>query len=313
MKYPTVALALLSLCRQGSTDLCPVGPILTVNGGGRLGNCVWEYVSLYAVAKFIPTPHAVYSRTLINQRIASLFDNVTLPVVEGLPGGCRTGIGSGGNTLLRDFMPASGIRARFANATGNIVLPVCSVLIEPVVKFISEIKTVLPYKKRLVLRADEYLKRIRGEYAARTGLRNVIFVGVHIRRTDYVEYLPTKNLSVVGAEHYATGMEYFRSRRGDLGNPIFVVATDDLAWAKERFHGDDVFTPPTAVARPEEDLVLLSLCNHSIVDYGTFGLWAAVYTEGEVVAVYQKDYQEHIVFNRDRKWHFVNPKTNKFL
>ena len=34
---------------------------------------------------------------------------------------------------------------------------------------------------------------------------------------------------------------------------------------------------------PEEDLALLSSCNHTVVGYGSFGLWGAVLAGGEVV------------------------------
>ena len=32
-----------------------------------------------------------------------------------------------------------------------------------------------------------------------------------------------------------------------------------------------------------EDLALLAACNHSIISYGTFGMWAAILAGGEVV------------------------------
>ena len=31
------------------------------------------------------------------------------------------------------------------------------------------------------------------------------------------------------------------------------------------------------------DLATLSLCNHSIIDYGTFGMWGALLSGGEIV------------------------------
>ena len=31
-----------------------------------------------------------------------------------------------------------------------------------------------------------------------------------------------------------------------------------------------------------EDLALLAACNHSIISYGTFGMWAAIFAGGEV-------------------------------
>ena len=34
---------------------------------------------------------------------------------------------------------------------------------------------------------------------------------------------------------------------------------------------------------PEEDLALLSSCNHTLIGYGTFGLWGGFIAGGEVV------------------------------
>ena len=31
------------------------------------------------------------------------------------------------------------------------------------------------------------------------------------------------------------------------------------------------------------DLAILSMCNHSVVDYGTFGLWAALLAGGRII------------------------------
>ncbi|KAG7169695.1 Galactoside 2-alpha-L-fucosyltransferase 2-like 2, partial [Homarus americanus] len=112
--------------------------------------------------------------------------------------------------------------------------------------------------------ALSFLSRVR----ARRG-RNVTFVGVHVRRGDYVRYM----------EYYTAALQHFRLA---LANPVFVVCSDDLPHAREHLdkHTDVIFSD---LARPEEDLALLAACNHSIMTVGSFGFWASYLTGGHVV------------------------------
>ena len=43
-----------------------------------------------------------------------------------------------------------------------------------------------------------------------------------------------------------------------------------------------IFRPLATGVDVGEDLALLAACNHSIISYGTFGMWAAILAGGEV-------------------------------
>jgi galactoside 2-L-fucosyltransferase 1/2 len=60
---------------------------------------------------------------------------------------------------------------------------------------------------------------------------------------------------------------------------MFVVMSDDPEWCEHELHGDDVVVMKNNSA--EEDLAIMSACNHSIIDYGTYGMWGAILSGGD--------------------------------
>ena len=61
----------------------------------------------------------------------------------------------------------------------------------------------------------------------------VTFVGVHDRRTDYLEFrkrtLMTEDLD---EEYIPDAMEYFREEYGDSSEVVFVYTSDDMKWGQ---------------------------------------------------------------------------------
>ena len=77
---------------------------------------------------------------------------------------------------------------------------------------------------------------------------------------------------------------------------LFMIVSDDLTWAREHLNRDDVaFVGNFQVAPKDlihpfsysddigEDLSLLAACNHTIMSFGTYGLWGALLAGGQVV------------------------------
>jgi len=99
------------------------------------------------------------------------------------------------------------------------------------------------------------------------------FVSVHVRRTDYLDY---KGFEVTEFPKYvAAAMELARSR---LGQPRFLVFSDDIAWCKEQemFQRQCDFIETNRFgANPCFDLLLMSSCAHHIIANSTFSWWAA--------------------------------------
>jgi galactoside 2-L-fucosyltransferase 1/2 len=53
---------------------------------------------------------------------------------------------------------------------------------------------------------------------------------------------------------------------------------------------------------PTSDMALMSACNHSIIDYGSYGVWGAALAGGDVVT------PQHITQNYD--WQFGSGRLN---
>ena len=121
----------------------------------------------------------------------------------------------------------------------------------------------------------------------------VTFVGVHDRRTDYLEFrkkvLMTEDLD---EEYIPEAMQYFRDEYEESSEVVFVYTSDDLQWGQDKlqYKEDNVFFSgcnqpknPECIGR---DFALLSSCNHTIVTHGSFGHWAAFLAGGEIYTEY---------------------------
>ncbi|KAI1729634.1 glycosyl transferase family 11 domain-containing protein [Ditylenchus destructor] len=112
------------------------------------------------------------------------------------------------------------------------------------------------------------------------------FVGIHVRHgMDITWHSRNMRHGHISAppEYYLNAIAHFKQLRPDK-EFIFVVASDDLRWAKlhiasetkgEMFYLDS--------KHREIDLATLAMCNHSIISTGTFSWWSGYLTGGKVV------------------------------
>lgn len=79
-------------------------------------------------------------------------------------------------------------------------------------------------------------------------------------------------------DYYLLAMSYFENKFGAV---LFVVTSDDPGWCSKSFsHKDNVVVVSNSVL---QDFAILASCNHTIIDYGTFGTWLALLAGGETV------------------------------
>ncbi|KAG8222755.1 hypothetical protein J437_LFUL008153 [Ladona fulva] len=122
-----------------------------------------------------------------------------------------------------------------------------------------------------------------------------VFVSIHVRRGDYDEYLHCKhNASLAPAAFYEEAMNRFR--RYVKEKVAFIVISDDILWCRANIVTlrRDIFVAWDAVAGwkestenlagvPESDLALMAQCNHTVLDYGSFGTWGALLSGGRTI------------------------------
>ena len=98
-------------------------------------------------------------------------------------------------------------------------------------------------------------------------------LSVHVRRGDYVN----------NARNYVQlGMKYYRAAIARFPGMTPIVFSDDDAWCREQFPGA-VIAPPatlgTGCPRPEEQLILMTLCKGHVIANSTFSWWGAVLSD----------------------------------
>ncbi|TRY61226.1 hypothetical protein TCAL_07989 [Tigriopus californicus] len=133
---------------------------------------------------------------------------------------------------------------------------------------------------------------------------NPIWIGLHVRRTDYERVLSRRNASLVELEYFERAIREMKAiilgaEIAQHSKMVFVVASDDPAWCMQqlpRIPGEKfIFTNENDAIHIQDnglesdfqvafDLCVMSLCNHSIYDYGTFAFWGAYLSGGFVVA-----------------------------
>ncbi|XP_055991545.1 galactoside alpha-(1,2)-fucosyltransferase 1 [Sorex fumeus] len=131
---------------------------------------------------------------------------------------------------------------------------------------------------------DQAQAQLRDLRLGPAGHRPRTFVGVHVRRGDYVEVMPKIWKGVVGDRAYLQkALDWFRARHPA---PIFVVVSNDMVWCRENINasqGDVVFSGDGKEGTPSRDFALLTQCNHTVMTVGTFGFWAAYLAGGDTV------------------------------
>ncbi|XDB60246.1 hypothetical protein ABFV05_013862 [Capra hircus] len=131
---------------------------------------------------------------------------------------------------------------------------------------------------------QEAQRSLSGLRFPRTGDRPSTFVGVHVRRGDYLQVMPLHWKGVVGDRAYLQqAMDWFRARHKA---PIFVVTSNGMEWCRENIdtsRGDVIFAGDGQEGAPHKDFALLTQCNHTIMTIGTFGFWAAYLAGGDTV------------------------------
>lgn len=136
-------------------------------------------------------------------------------------------------------------------------------------------------------------------YVIRSFNQTVVFVGVHIRRTDWLQYMP--NNDVGGAEYYLKAVKIMTEKLLSLARDsctVYVVVSDDQGWARANIPGVvekgwasfnlAKSCKPKVVHSPgrsaSEDMAMLASCNHSIMNIGTYGWWGSWLAGGVTIA-----------------------------
>lgn len=168
-------------------------------------------------------------------------------------------------------------------------------------KFAENMNLSLTYRKEILQVFEfndiikEVIKRVKSKieeaHRRKMGLTDVTsttIVAIHCRRTDYTNHLRFYYSLAVTEYYFYKAMDIMRLKYGP--NVAFVVATDELLWAKEKFgySFDDVYFSNDFYEKVSKegfifDFALLSSMDHIITSPGTFSATAAYFVDGDVI------------------------------
>ena len=159
------------------------------------------------------------------------------------------------------------------------------------------------FRDNLKEKIDKRLGDIAKEYYNKRP-NDITYVGIHIRRTDYLKFAKEKyGFDPLTKEYFNDAMEYFKE---EYKNCMFIVASDDIKWAKKNLdkENNNIYfsdqdpkfhkPPPGAeyiyeimdndLSKAAYDFALLTSCNHTISSRGTFSIWIALLTPSQIVS-----------------------------
>ncbi|XP_054848997.1 galactoside alpha-(1,2)-fucosyltransferase 2-like [Eublepharis macularius] len=239
----------------------------TVNSIGRLGNQMGEYATLYALAKV--SGHQAYILPAMHQYLATIF-KISLPVIPSrLVDQIPWKIYQLHNWMSEEYRH---IQGKYVWLTGY---PYSYTFYHHIHQEILQEFTFHDYVKE---DTNQYLLQLRGQR------KEVTYIGVHVRRGDYVYLMPYFLKGVVADKGYLEkAMNYFREKYHDA---IFVVVSNGMDWCKQNIdasRGDVYFAGDGRESSPGRDFALIAHCNHTIMTIGSYGMWASYLAGGETI------------------------------
>ncbi|XP_075184324.1 galactoside alpha-(1,2)-fucosyltransferase 2-like [Anomaloglossus baeobatrachus] len=267
---------LSAICKTSSEDNAPqdasdtnrpLKGMMTIIPLGRFGNQIGEYAALYALAKM--NGYRAYLLPGMHQGLSSLF-KLNLPLLSK---------DTDKRIKWKEYNLNNWMCPEYRNITGdNVRLRgfVYSWTFYHHLK--NELLQEFTFHDFVKEEVNAYFTQVRGN---RT---NVTFVGVHVRRGDYLNHFVQQKRGVLADKNYLqNATDYFRRK---YQNPIFVVASNGMDWCKDNINnslGDVYFAGDGKEGSPDRDFALLSHCNHSIITFGSFGIWSAYLAGGETI------------------------------
>lgn len=141
---------------------------------------------------------------------------------------------------------------------------------------------------------DFFREKFRLKEAYRTELFNNVkyfivsrnCVSIHIRRGDYLAGGYNQMFCSLQPVYFQNAI---RKMEEQLTNPVFLVFSDDVLWAKENisFPANTYFIADFGITEDYMEFDLMRCCNHNIISNSTFSWWAALLNENKYKHVIQ--------------------------
>ena len=241
-----------------STDVPLSYTVYQSGPGGRLGNVMFQYASLYGIARKNNRSAAINTR--LYKGLWDVFSNLTIPRKASSNGEVMRERRYGTYDPRFENLPDSDVSLRGYLQSWKYFQ-----------KYESEIRQQFAFKDSVLAEARDYLVNTSRRYKVSPAAGSITLVGVHIRRGDRTTARLSRYYRVADKSYIVKAMNDFRR---NYTRVHFVVCSDDIPWCKEHL-GQQKNVSFSEGKTHIIDFAILSLCNHTLATVGTFGWWAA--------------------------------------
>uniref|UniRef100_A0A8D9A9A8 L-Fucosyltransferase n=1 Tax=Cacopsylla melanoneura TaxID=428564 RepID=A0A8D9A9A8_9HEMI len=298
-----------------SQDNCPNKIVWIRESRGHNGNKMMDYATVYVVELFVPARELKggHVGVLCGQRgdLDKMFKNI---VLDDLPTECQkrkekqgfdfynwdAGLELHGIIYNRSHSVAD--VESFSAAHDDVSIKYYKWFPILYLKYLDELKYTFQFRDHIMTEAQTTIELVRRLYAG--SKKPLLFVGTHVRRGDYKEHLKALyHMDLLGPSFFVKGMEYFNDKFSDKYLVIFLAVSNDDDWVTKHLKFEHFYI---VSKNAESDMALLSLCNHTITDYGTFGFWPSLFHGGEHYTT--NAYEDFIVATmyQIKRWTVIN-------
>ena len=256
-----------------STDMSKPYIVYLEGYGGRLGNLMFQYASLFGIAKR-NNRSAVVSTYKRYNALWDTFINLTIPRGRSRPERSTKWARRGYATYHRKLEQLP---------DNNVTLIGYFQSWKYFARYQREIRQQFAFKDSILTEARNYLKNISMTYNVSAADGNLTFVAVHIRRGDRLSHTNVKQYRVASKSYLVKAMNAFRR---NFSRVHFVVCSDDISWCRENLSRQKNLSFSEGKSYGV-DMAIMSLCNHTVATVGTFGWWAG-WLAGGVTTYYRK-------------------------
>jgi len=201
------------------------------------------------------------------------------------------------------FLPVSSA----ADHLGQVlVMPAYPNMVARYRQYLDTFREVFMFRQEFQEKAQALLAKVKTD----SELENPTFVAIHNRRGDYKYAIKSYGGKLVRRKYFELARDIFRK---NIKNVVFVVVSDDIEWSKENIFGNDTFysVDDDSEEAVGIDLSIMANCNHTIITYGTFGMWGAILANGKVIAAdnaAKESLDQMKVLKEDKRerWMFLN-------
>ncbi|XP_045582891.2 galactoside alpha-(1,2)-fucosyltransferase 1 [Procambarus clarkii] len=257
-------------------------PHVVVHSGGRLGNNMCQYVSLFLLRHIYGIRVSI--KMDMKAKLSQAFRNITLPIQDSK---CFTGHtkSTSYNNIYRMLYTAA--KETIMNTTKNLT-------VKPLLKnsyyafdhpcpkhlimaYRDKARQVFTFRDEVLNRAEDNINKALQTVNASYTRKDVTLITVHVRRGDYAQYIKKHfKMTLLDEVYFKQAFDYFRNR---VKNPVFLIVSNDHPWCTKHLQGKDAVVAGN-MSQPILDMAVLAQGNHTITSYGTFSFMGAILSYG---------------------------------